>query len=95
MGDLFPLLAILVPVLIAVLVSVLALVLVVILGTVGILIVHNLLPSSLIFAGIRYHSMPVLSGLILGFKQKTGKQPGKYGHSNSSGSCFQTSGEDS
>ena len=96
-GGPFLLLVVFILVLIVVLISVLVLilVLVVILGTVAVLIVHNLLPSSLIFAVIRYNSMPFVSGFILWFKQETGKKSGKDGSCNTSCSCFQTSREDS
>lgn len=70
------LLAVLVLILVAgvlgsVLVVVLAVILVIVLSTVAVLVIHHLLPSSLIFAVFRYSSMPGFSGLILGFEEKT------------------------
>jgi hypothetical protein len=58
---------------IAVLISVLAvvLILVVVLIAVAVLVIHNLLPSSFIFAVFRFCSMPSWSGFILWFEEKT------------------------
>ena len=68
MGDLLSLLAVFVLVLIGIILrSVLAVILVIVLGTVRILVIHILLPSSLLFAVIRYSSMLVFSGFILCF----------------------------
>ena len=72
-GVTFLLLAVSVLVLvIAVLISVL--VLVIVLGTVAVLIIHNLLPSSLKFAVFRFIIISRLLCFIPGFKYKTGQQ---------------------
>jgi len=65
--------AITVVVLVAVLVAILVAVLIVVLGTVAVLIIHNILPSSLVFAVFRFHSILIFSGFILGLKYKTYK----------------------
>ena len=57
-------------ILIAVLITVIVLVivLVAVLITVAVLVIHNMLPSSLRFAVFRYSSIPENSGFILCFK---------------------------
>ena len=51
---------------------VLVAVLLVILGAVAVLVIHDLLPSSLIFAVFRYISIRRISGFILCLKKETG-----------------------
>ena len=64
-------LVLVIAVLISVLAVVLVLILVVVLIAVAVLDIHNLLPSSFIFAVFRFCSMPSWSGFILWFEEKT------------------------
>ncbi len=87
-------LALVIGVLVAVLVIVLVGILIVVLGTVAVLVIHNLLPSSFIIAVFRYSSMPLWSGLILCFEYKTCQKSGENCDSDSARGCLQTTGKD-
>lgn len=75
-------------ILVVILVAVLVLILIVILGTVAVLVVHNMLPSSLIFAAVRYSSLSCFSGFILCFKEKAGKKSRKNRNCDASCRCL-------